>query len=485
MSGNITQLTFAAGSSEVAVSDLGEDESVLVMLYSFAESSTTAAFEIGESVSSSPFLTVDGPSSDVTEDFHGILRQLEEEILDGTPPLNSSSKGKFLRYAATVGSQRTFKVIDSYTSASSYETVTATLRHATSDFEFYVDNRNASALSDDDLAGLAAGFDVANMRATFGSEPDINGDGKFAVLFSQAVNELGGSNNSMVTGFFYALDLFAADTHAVSNEMDLYYALVPDPDGEFGTPLSTSFALSNILPSVLHHEFQHLISFNQHYIINGGSAEESWLNEGMSHLAEDMFSIDAAGYMQAAGNENPSRVLKYLQDIQDICFSCGSSLEQRGGTYLFLRYVYEQADLGNFAGIADGSQLIDFLLNTDQRGLDNLKNALFASVDADDEFLDLLGDFALTVYFSNTGILSDGRYNFTGINLRGDADDNRGSVANGPAIQTVDSLPFVDTLAGSSISYLSIPASTIAANGGVLKFNFDDSLRFGGFIVQE
>ena len=36
------------------------------------------------------------------------------------------------------------------------------------------------------------------------------------------------------------------------------------------------------------HEFQHMISFNQHVLVRGGNAEETWLNEGLSSFAEEL-----------------------------------------------------------------------------------------------------------------------------------------------------------------------------------------------------
>ena len=42
------------------------------------------------------------------------------------------------------------------------------------------------------------------------------------------------------------------------------------------------------LPPVFIHEFQHMISFNQHVLVRGGTAEDTWLNEGLSHFAEEL-----------------------------------------------------------------------------------------------------------------------------------------------------------------------------------------------------
>jgi hypothetical protein len=225
-----------------------------------------------------------------------------------------------------------------------------------------------------------------------------------------------------------------------------------------------------------------MISFNWHYFINDGSAEESWLNEGLSHLAEDITSLDSNNYMTETGNENPSRVASYLSNISNTCFSCSSSLNARGGIYLFLRYVYEQAKLGNIAGI-DHESLIENLLNTDERGMDNLIHTVFGEDGTEEDLGALVGQFALAVYLSNSGA-DDSQYNFEGINLRDIADDGRSTRLNGPAIQTVDSTSFTDTLQGLSVSYLQISGATINANGGKLNFSFSNN-NMGGFIIRE
>jgi hypothetical protein len=36
------------------------------------------------------------------------------------------------------------------------------------------------------------------------------------------------------------------------------------------------------------HEFQHMISYNQHVLIRGGATEQNWLNEGLSMFAEEL-----------------------------------------------------------------------------------------------------------------------------------------------------------------------------------------------------
>ena len=61
---------------------------------------------------------------------------------------------------------------------------------------------------------------------------------------------------------------------------------MPDPLNAICT-LSKSFSLDNLPPTFIH-EFQHMISYGQHALTLGGDAEDTWLNEGLSHYAEEL-----------------------------------------------------------------------------------------------------------------------------------------------------------------------------------------------------
>lgn len=505
---NVSQLTITDAGVEINLSDVDSSDDVMLVLFNNNTSSTSEGLQVGESISDDiddMFLVLeeedDIPADeiegveDVTGEFHLSLRE-QENALDEDAILEPSEFVSQLVKFATVGSERDFKVINSFSNTSSYTTVTATLRYSGSYFNFYVDNRDESSLTDDELESLADDFEavIPLERELFGEESDVDGDGKFNVLFTRVVNEIGGSAGGIVTGFFYAVDLFDDSVYPTSNETEVYYTFVPDPNGDHGVAISKSFSLSNILPAVLPHEYQHMISFNQHYFENGGPSENGWLNEGLSHLAEDIYNT-SGNYMTSTGVENPSRVATYLSYIDSICFVCGTSLSQRGGSYLFIRYLYEQAELGNFSnsylsvsaqslnknlstdsgGISSGKELLNALLNTSNRGITNIVKAIYGSNATSDDFKTLMGQFSLAVYLND----------FQGINLRSSQDDNRGTVLNGPAVQEVSSFPYVDTVSGNSLIYLQMSGSTVLSSGGTIPLSFGDGSDFGGYVVRE
>lgn len=497
--GNVSELTVDAdGTATVSIDDLSDSDNVVIAIYSYNTENSSEAFQV--SSENTAFLVngdVSAPlddendqsdNDDLTEDFHAMLRADEENLdPDVDSPVDAGASQNLVR-ALTTGASQNFRVLSSFSNSSSYTTVTATLRVQNEYFEIWVDDRDEDTLDDSDLEELAEGFAavIPQENDLFGTESDVNGDGKFAVLFSRVVNSLGASAGGIVTGFFYATDLFDTTQYPNSNEMEIIYALVPDPNEEYSSSaISKSFFMSNLAPGVMVHEYQHMISFNQHYFINGGSSEESWLNEGLSHLAEDLYTVNASDYMTETGMENPARVSGYLENISTICFSCGSSLNQRGGSYLFLRYLYEQAEQGQLAGAASGAELIQNLLDTSERGVTNVVHSAIGSTAAISDFKSLIGNFSVAVYLSNTGYNSSETVNFDGINLRATQDDNRGTTLNGPAIRTVSALPFTGTVQGSGIHYLQISGSTINDNGGELSFSFSADASFGAYVITQ
>lgn len=506
--GDIMALEVNGNEASLTVNDLGSEDEVILVLFSHSEKAGTQSFQIAPSLNPSNFL-VRRPhgqanledqeevydETDLTEQWHDELREVEMGLEDEPLPepelkrqrLPRTGKSKrpqsLLTRTLAVGTKDTFRVLNSFTDNNSFEEVTATLRYSGTYFDIYVDD-NETGLKDEDIVAIGDEFAavVPKEQAIFGKESDINGDGKFAVLFTPVVNKMGAQQGGMVTGFFYALDLFSRQKYPMSNEREMICALVPDPKGKFGLPLSHSFA-RQITKGVLPHEYQHMISFNQHYFVNGGSSEEAWLNEGLSHLAEDLYTLDELDFMAGFGLENPSRVLRYFAEIPNICFICGSNFAQRGGAYLFLKYLYEQAEWGNFSGVDSGNELLTILLDTNARGVGNVVRAVFGSEDKT-LFKDLMGYFALAVYLSDTEYVTDQRFEITGIPLRGLVQDNRGSNLNGPAIQTVSSWPFTDTLKGSGITYLKIPTSLLKQNPQGLGLTLSGDASFGGYIVK-
>ncbi len=403
----------------------------------------------------------DGPAGQM----HDYLRAVENIVSEsgefeevGT----SSSAALASDTPPAVGDTRTFNVISTMNSITTYKEVPGELRYASDNLYVYVDEENRDDISDADLQKLAYSFEgvaLPRERSLFGHESDINLDGHISILMTCTVNRMA-TSGGLVTGFFFPGDLYQRSAvNPASNAQEIFYTLVPDPDGKCGTPVTADFAVNNILPGVLAHEYQHMNSFQQHVFKNKGSTEEPWLNECLSHFSEDLTGF---------GHENPSRVKLFLsQPSRTPVISAGApTLPERGACYTFLRYLYEQSP--------DGDAFISALYSSPLTGVANLEAAYNGDDPDFDEFPEFVSRWSLALSLSETGATPDSRYNFeeravdvqtgnlTGLCVRCDAQDGRGTVLDGPVTTTVATYPATNILKGTASQYYRLATLTDA-----------------------
>ncbi len=333
--------------------------------------------------------------------------------------------------AVTVGSVESFKVLGGLSSLSSYKSVRATAKCVGENVIFYVDTQvetyNPDDLTDTDVQQICTSFDNITKKEfeLFGEPSDVNGDGHVAVLMTPQVNRLGAMGGGIITGFFFANDLYISSN---SNQREIIYVLVPDSDGLYGTTIQKDFPMGNLLPTVLPHELQHAINYNEHVFVNEGAPEENWLNEALSHFSEDVLGV---------GQENPSRVEVFLDDPSSVGpFTSGSpGLADRGASYLFLRYLYEQA--------ANPTQFIWDMLHSEATGVENLETAFAGTSEDFDQLSEFLLRWYATLAMSSFNISSDPRFSYKersvnastgkweGTCLKCSADDGRETILSG------------------------------------------------------
>lgn len=411
-----------SGNFSVQISgDLSEPELAM-------ENSVSKSIDANESV--------DPQLNDITEQFHDALRAQEKDLEQLEIPEESFGVGKSMSSGVSAsiseGSESSFKVLASLSSTSSYVNVDAVAECVGSNVVFYIDKRvTTGMLSEADVDSLCSRFDatVAKEQNLFGSLSDVNNDGKVVVLMTPQVNKLGAAGGGIVTGFFNAIDLYAgSSSNPASNHMEILYIMVPDPSGQYGVSVSNSFAMSNLLPAVMPHELQHAISYNQHVFVNKGSAEEAWLNEGMSHLAEDLMGQN---------QENPSRYAIFLKSPHSYSLVTAKSpgLASRGAAYLFLRYLYEQAE--------DQNGFMRKMVQTSFTGTKNVEKAFGGRAGDFDQFGEFFLRWSVALAMTDRGVSQDRRFtyqprvknsdtnNWGGVCLSCSAQDNRGTAPKG------------------------------------------------------
>ena len=139
--------------------------------------------------------------------------------------------------------------------------------------------------------------------SAFGAPTDIDNNGRVGIVFTRAVNELTKpGENTYVGGFTFSRDLFPvtansrAEACATSNQGEYFYLLTPDPTGAVnGNTRTTGFVDTNTT-AIIAHEFQHLINGGRRIYVNDASDfEDTWLDEGLAHIAEELLFYREAG----------------------------------------------------------------------------------------------------------------------------------------------------------------------------------------------
>ena len=369
----------------------------------------------------------------------------------------------------------------------------------------------ANGFSDADYVKFAARFDTLVYPLdvdNFGAPSDLDANSKVAVLFTKYVNELTPANsNSFVGGFFHPRDLFPKTTTnglqgcPTSNEGEMFYMLVPDPTGAVNGNKHTLGFVDTLTVGVLAHEFQHLINAGRRIYVNTDAVdfEETWLNEGLSHIAEELLYYHESGMQPRTGltdatirpnatkyaiwkadaSSNFSRLLEYIEDpgasspIDDF----NDELSTRGAAWSFLRYAVDRAFTSD-AGVWSR------FTNSIQTGLNTVADGLLTDPRP------YLADFTLANYISDLGISSDPRFKHKSWNYRDIFSKTFGSRATGvfvpfgyyPIKQTglPDGVSKSTGVRGGSASYfrLAVPA----AKEALVTFSSTDGAPSAPFV---
>ena len=197
------------------------------------------------------------------------------------------------------GSYRSFKVAsDIFNSTNTWATVRAQLAYVGTSVLLYVDSLAPDGgFSAAQLQTYGQYFDqtlFAIDTTAFGAPTDIDGNGRVIVLMTGVVNADTPASTcttqGFIAGFFNEEDFTAAAVDPNSNQGEIFYAIVPDPAGQYSCVHSVADLQFDVPPTFLH-ELQHLISFGQHVVVAGGLPGASWLDEGMSTVAEELGSL--------------------------------------------------------------------------------------------------------------------------------------------------------------------------------------------------
>lgn len=258
-------------------------------------------------------------------------------------------------------------------------------------------------------------------RELFGSEwtPGIDGDPRLTILNARVPG---------AGGYFSSSDQVPSGVNRFSNQREMFYINVDSyPPGSDGY-LST-----------LAHEFQHMIEYNE------AERPATWLNEGLSQLAEEL-----NGFADSVQSVAPAYLVDPDLQLTDWGGTPQESLPHYGASYLFVSYLYQQygEQLGLKQLIAGGAgERLELFADVAR-----VQNPSIA------DFGDLYADWA-TANVVNTPALADGRYAY----------DQLPATVEGQALEA----PVDETVFQFGSDYWTVEPSR---NEQVLRFDGSDTI---------
>ena len=165
--------------------------------------------------------------------------------------------------------------------------VTGIVRVVSSKAVVVEDTTVPNSFTEAEYVEIAANFDdpiYATDSTYFGPPGDIDTNGRVILLYSGGVNQLSDSyDEGFIAGFTCPLDLGFPG----GNDAEMFYLMVPDPTGGLTPGVGDGIDKEDVLrftDNTVAHEFQHLINAQT----GNGGAQDIWINEGLSHLAEEV-----------------------------------------------------------------------------------------------------------------------------------------------------------------------------------------------------
>jgi hypothetical protein len=451
-----------------------------------------------------------GESLEARDAIENRIRRAEARIVRAMPSVRppqpenaaaSRSKASVLGAAIALGDTITYRVPDVLAPnlCTTFFTVRGVVKAVGRKVQIAQDVNAPTSFTTADFTAIATEFDDLIFRtdtAWFGSPTDINNDTRITILYTPEVNKFTPKGStSYIGGFFWGGDLFtkadyAAATPPIScpqtNEQEVFYLLAADPQGVFSDPKSTALVRQSTRGTIAH-EFQHMINQGiRQFNPAVESFEVDWLNEGLSHFAEEVVGRAARGFgdsqslssadvraniedYNAYFQQNLGRFQYWLQrpdTTSPISSGAAQYLAPRGAAWALVRYAVDHYSPGN------ARQLTRRLVAGPDTSVANLVQHAGAPFDQ------IISGWLIANYADNLGIAGlDTRYSYTSWNMR---DAVAGAVGGTyPLRVNTPGAPFQTTAeSGSGVYFLAqrsagAPAATfrmLAPGGGNVTF---------------
>lgn len=259
-----------------------------------------------------------------------------------------------------LGDTQTFWVTDNEQEPPRQFQTTASLRYMTDHSFWWV--AEGFTINEEALQRSAERFEQQTYpvnRAFFGTEwsPGIDGDVRVHVFMG---------NVPGVAGYFSASNEYSRLAEPYSNEREMFFinlnAMSPGTD---------------YFDSVLAHEFQHMIHWNE------DRNEDTWVNEGFSELATFINGYGPSSFMGAFAAWPDTQLTSWAD-------SPSESLAHYGGSFLFMAYFFQRY----------GEEMTKAAVADTENGIAGFNTAL-AENGFHERFQDVFADFLVANYLND------------------------------------------------------------------------------------
>ncbi|KYC65985.1 Ig-like domain-containing protein [Heyndrickxia coagulans] len=267
---------------------------------------------------------------------------------------------------------------------SDFSSISATLLYSGDHANVWVNNND---ITEDEAALLGKEFDNKIYRSdvdNFGMPSDVDQNGKVNILCYDIQDGFSGSGG-YVAGYFSPRDLYQ---YSYSNQSEIFYIDT--------YPLMGMSATKDVSQaySTLAHEFQHMINFNQKVFVQGLTDTDTWMDEGLSMAAEQIYTgaplNDRIDYYNEDADITKGHSLLYW-DYE------GDTLANYSLSYLFMEYLKAQCGQGN--------KIYKELINDPHTDYQAVQNIIHKYIDPNLSFGQFMTDFrAALVLKEDTGL---------------------------------------------------------------------------------
>ncbi|MCO4768620.1 MAG: hypothetical protein KDA24_01225 [Deltaproteobacteria bacterium] len=229
------------------------------------------------------------------------------------------------------------------------------------------------------------------LTSLYGEPSDVDQNCRVTVFLSHRLNSLTsdsedeGADNVVRSLSEPNIDLWERNLteNPFSNEQEVLYIYAPDPVGFWGNPVQLDEYLNFEVAGRIAVTLQDLISYSRHRgvakelfdpldenDVSAPDAEADWLNDAMGLLAADMAGFGSIAFRDAWIYMDRSHLFGLLPDNEI------SDFEDRGGQYLFARYLFDLF----------GDVVISQIIDAETTGTDTIQ-ALIGDVELTDFIL--------------------------------------------------------------------------------------------------